>query len=140
MSRELLSVEDTATYLKLHPKTVLRFIREGRLPATKVGRAYRISRSDINSLAGRPEEEPETPFARVTSIVDIANVSLDEGQRIVSSLQAALNGPARHDIQLQTAHDVEQHLLKLIIIGAPDNAGALLSLLSKFSKDGSGQP
>lgn len=135
MSHELLSVEDAASYLKLHPKTVLRFIREGRLPATKVGRAYRILKSDVYSLAGNSEDDSTAVSVRATAIVDLKDISLDDAQRVVSSLQAALNGPARRHIQLQTAHDIEQRILKLIIIGAPDDVGALLSLVSTLSND-----
>jgi excisionase family DNA binding protein len=41
----LVTVEQAAEELKLHPKTVLRYIHEGRLEATRIGKAYRIDRA-----------------------------------------------------------------------------------------------
>ena len=37
MSETLLSVDQAAEQLKLHPKTVIRYIRDGRLPAARIG-------------------------------------------------------------------------------------------------------
>lgn len=57
---ELLTVQETAQMLKLAPITVRRYIRSGRLPAVKVGRAIRVRREAVDSLltpvipAGRP--------------------------------------------------------------------------------------
>src|SRR5262245_37744597 len=41
---ELCTVHFAADRLKLHPKTVQRLIREGRLRATRIGKSYRIRR------------------------------------------------------------------------------------------------
>ena len=39
MSTTLFTVEQAAQRLNLHPKTVLRYIRDGQLPATRVGKS-----------------------------------------------------------------------------------------------------
>ena len=52
MANTLLTVDEAAEALKLHPKTVLRHIREGRLEATRIGKAYRIDRSKLDAFAG----------------------------------------------------------------------------------------
>ncbi len=131
MTQELLTVEAAAETLKLHPKTVLRFIREGKLKATKVGRAFRIPRSQVDALAGLDEIEPRTGHtARATSIIDIDDLTSEEAQHIVTSVGAALNGPKPRPIQLETAYDTVRRTLKLIIIASPGDAGTLLSLLS----------
>ena len=52
MSGELYTVEQAADRLKLHAKTVLRMIREGRLKAVRLGKAYRISGDDLDAAAG----------------------------------------------------------------------------------------
>ena len=54
MSDALITVEQAAEQLKLHPKTVLRHIREGRLPATRIGKSYRLRAADVDEfLAAR---------------------------------------------------------------------------------------
>ena len=49
MSEEVYTVEQFAERLKLHPKTVLRFIKDGRLRAVKVGKSYRILRTEMEA-------------------------------------------------------------------------------------------
>ena len=46
-----LSVRDVATLLRVCPKTVRRWIKSGTLPATRLGRDWRIARSDLKALA-----------------------------------------------------------------------------------------
>lgn len=49
MNDEILTVAQTATYLKVSDKTVLKRIKNGELVASLVGRVYRIKLSDINA-------------------------------------------------------------------------------------------
>lgn len=55
---EVMTVEQVAAYLQLNKLTIYRHIREGRLPASKVGKAYRIRKTDVewflDSMRTRP--------------------------------------------------------------------------------------
>lgn len=42
-----------ANYIGVHPRTVRRWIRERRVPFTRVGRSYIFRRSDIRDLLDR---------------------------------------------------------------------------------------
>jgi excisionase family DNA binding protein len=42
-----MTVEQVADYLQLNKLTVYKYIRNGRLPAFKLGKSYRVRRSDI---------------------------------------------------------------------------------------------
>ena len=58
MDDALLSVRDVAQYLKLNEQTVYRMAREGKLPATKIGRQWRFSGRMIEALIHeRPKSE-----------------------------------------------------------------------------------
>lgn len=50
MNDSLLNVRDVARYLKLNVQTVYRMAREGRLPATKIGKQWRFSGQEIEAL------------------------------------------------------------------------------------------
>ena len=50
-SATYLSVKDVASVFRIHPKTVRRWIASGQLPATRLGRDWRIARSDLRALA-----------------------------------------------------------------------------------------
>src|ERR1700742_4410878 len=91
MSEEVYTVEQFAERLKLHPKTVLRFIREGRVRAVKVGKSYRILRSDLEAMTGVVLGQTRAGV-RVTSIVDMGEASPERAQHIARALPAMRMG------------------------------------------------
>jgi excisionase family DNA binding protein len=62
MSR-LLTVDEVAKRLRLHPITVRRHIKSGRLPATRIGRRVRVKEEDIE---------------RVTEALPVSDMTPDE--------------------------------------------------------------
>ena len=46
-----LSVKDVAALFRVCPKTVRRWIHAGDVPATRLGRDWRIARQDLRALA-----------------------------------------------------------------------------------------
>lgn len=131
MSTRLVSVEQAAEHLSLHPKTVLRYIREGRLPATRVGKSYRIVRSDLDAFAGAAGSQSAAVLVRTTCIVDIAPIGLEEAERLAAFLQSAAlarsgEGPP---FQLQTAFDRLAETMKVVVIGDPSSVAQMLEML-----------
>jgi len=53
---EILTVREVAEYFKLSRTTVWRWCNEGKLPAFKVGRGWRIHRLDVEKITGRSYE------------------------------------------------------------------------------------
>lgn len=47
---EILTAEEVAKYLRVHPYTVKRLAREGKLPGFKVGGQWRFNSKEINKL------------------------------------------------------------------------------------------
>jgi excisionase family DNA binding protein len=47
---ELLTLDEAAIYLRVHRRTMGRLLREGRVPGTKIGRQWRIRRTDLDAL------------------------------------------------------------------------------------------
>ena len=131
MSQEFHTVERAAELLQLHPKTVLRLIREGKLRATKIGKSYRLLRSDLEAFAGAPAPVAAPSGARVTCIADLPDLTREEASRIASVLSACIVGQtARPDpIRIDTAYDPDSRHLKVVIIAALGDAAALLKTL-----------
>lgn len=131
MPEELCTVDAAAERLKLHPKTVLRFIRDGRLPATRVGKAYRIRRADIDALAGvPPRPEPEThPMA--TIIVEIPDVGAELARKWARSVTNALNAKPDSPVLLRAdvVYDPDRSQLKIIITGSIPDTANLMALI-----------
>jgi excisionase family DNA binding protein len=137
---ELCTVDAAAERLALHPKTVLRHIREGRLRATKVGKAYRIRRVDLDAFAGIPADEaalaPDaTPVGRggavVTSIVDVPAVGPELARAWGRAVTNALQAKPRDDVPLRAdvVHDPDRAHLKLVITGSARDTSNLLGLV-----------
>ncbi len=57
MEDELLKITDVAAILKLHPDTVRRYIKDGRLIATRIGGTrVRIRRSELDRFLNKGEK------------------------------------------------------------------------------------
>lgn len=132
MSDQLLNVDEVAQQLKLHPKTVLRYIHDGRLPAVRVGKSYRISRAELDAFAGFSSGRTRMDLsAHTTCVTEIPDLTMEEAERIASFLQsAAMSGhgdmPRLH---LHTAYDPFVRALKAVVIGSPSHVGRLLEML-----------
>jgi excisionase family DNA binding protein len=129
VTNDLLTVEAAAERLKLHTRTVLRFIREGRLKAAKVGKQYRIRGADLDALAGITPSAG-LPGARVTAVIDVPDVDDRLRQRLTAALMGAAAMPsARAEaLSVNLAHDPVRRTLKVIAVGAPGDVAALLTL------------
>jgi excisionase family DNA binding protein len=134
---EILTVEAVASRLNLHQKTVLRLIREGRLRAKRIGKSYRILRSDFDAFSGadaaassRPAEASPVQ-ARATCVVDLPDISPDAAQRLASMLTASLVGREQREesVYLNTIYDPGARNLKVIVIAQPLDAAALFRTL-----------
>jgi excisionase family DNA binding protein len=135
MSEEVYTVEQFAERLKLHRKTVLRFIREGRLRAVKVGKSYRILRSDLEAMTGaiRPAASSS---ARVTSIVDIPDVEPARAERLARVLPSLRMGREAHPdpMSLDVAYDTARRHLKIVIVGSPADTATMLQALQTLAE------
>jgi excisionase family DNA binding protein len=59
----VLSVRDVAIFLKINEQTVYRLARCGKIPARKIGKQWRFSRSEIEAMV-RGMHEPEREDSR----------------------------------------------------------------------------
>ena len=128
MRGEFCTVADAAERLGVHRKTIRRYIREDRLPARRVGKAYRIRWVDLAEFAG---EAVSAAPPRVTCIVDVPAVGDDLAQTWARSVMSALNArPRGAPLRADTVYDPEQRSLKIIIIGPPRDTMNLLGLIT----------
>jgi excisionase family DNA binding protein len=132
MSETLHTVHQAAERLKLHPKTVLRLIHEGRLKGTRIGKSYRILDSDLRAFAGEaPGPGPSGLSVRVTCVAEVEDVTVQEASRIANVLSAALmsNEARPEPLRMTTAYDPDARKLKAVLFAGADDAAAWLRLL-----------
>lgn len=135
MSEEVYTVEQFAERLKLHRKTVLRFIRDGRLRAVKVGKSYRILRSDMEAMTGYAPRE-RTTRVRVTSVVDMPDVAPEAAERLARLLPAArMAREAQPDpMNIDVIYDPALRRLKVLIVGSPADTAAMLKMVDVLTE------
>jgi excisionase family DNA binding protein len=134
MSEKLLTVEQAAEQLRVHPKTVLRYIHERRLPAARIGKSYRIVRAELDAFAGvasRSSGAGAAATARATCIVDIPDMTAASAEKVATFLSAG--AMARNDsaspVHLETVFDPHANSLKVVLIASPSDAAKLLEML-----------
>jgi len=61
LDHEILTPEEAAAYLKVSRYTVLRWCRQGRLPAFQIGRGWRVRKERLDQLIQQLETEAVDP-------------------------------------------------------------------------------
>jgi len=101
MNGQYYTVEQISEMLKMHPKTIQRYIREGKLNAVKIGKGWRVSGHDLSifmeSDAGRiafsaqDGADSTKPRAVASSVVDVSVGGKDEAIHLMNALTGAMN-------------------------------------------------
>lgn len=97
MMNSYYTVEQISNILDIHPKTIQRYIREGKLRATKVGKSWRVSGHDLSIFVeGNSAENPGSKNLGVrsviaSSVIDISGVDKENAMRIMNALSGALS-------------------------------------------------
>lgn len=139
----LRSPHEAAELLGLHVRTVRRYIREGRLNATRVGNRYRISRESLEALVDGPLETSDPDGARrlprtdVSSTVDLQPIAPDDAQRLTTLVLAAAGtgDGGQSKLGVHVAHDRDRDRLRIVVTGSIADTTALLALITAFQQD-----
>ena len=88
------TVDQIAELLTLHPKTIKRYIREGKIIAKKVGKRWCVSEHDLKKFAGSSEDISDilryNP-SKVSTVADIVVQDFEEAAKLEKMVIAILN-------------------------------------------------
>jgi excisionase family DNA binding protein len=56
VGEEILTTQEVADLLKLHPKTVNKLAKSGRVPAYRIGRQWRFRKSEVIKLLQKKDD------------------------------------------------------------------------------------
>lgn len=84
MEENILTPDQVAKKLQVHPFTVLKFIKQGKLKASKLGRVYRIRASDVElfldqQMAANSNKGKSATTKQVNKEVSKEALHLDNG-------------------------------------------------------------
>lgn len=125
MTNEYYTVEQISNMLNIHPKTIQRYIREGKLRATKIGKGWRITGHDLSTFT--ESNSYETPASgnqpprtiTVSSVIDIITDGKESAIRIMNTLTACLNAkPSEYgQSSMQSQYIERENMVRVTLWG-----------------------
>jgi excisionase family DNA binding protein len=143
MSEPLFTVEQVAQSLNLHVRTVRNYVAAGKLKATRIGKQYRIARSDLDAFTGgtSPAVEGRTVgvYGRTdaTCVVQIEAISRESADRLTGALIGAAKAPRSSEgmLNVSAAYDEDRDSLRIIVVSGDLRAASdLLAMIGALTK------
>lgn len=72
-----MTVEQVAELMQVTQPTVYRWVREGQLPATRIGRTLRFSRPDVESMVSGEGDAVRTAAPQPDSLITLVRLLTD---------------------------------------------------------------
>ncbi|MBN7773631.1 helix-turn-helix domain-containing protein [Clostridium aminobutyricum] len=136
MPNKFYTIDQVAEILDMHHKTIRKFITDGKLGASKIGKQWRISEYELNSFMennrdksiGNPEvgfsiqEGPATFIKKrinVSTVIDISEIDKDQYMRISNALIAIMNckDPEMQNSTIHMKYNEKENRLKVLLWG-----------------------
>ena len=145
MEERYYTVDEIGDMLKLHPKTIQRYIREGKLRAVKYGKAWRVSGHDLSLFTEstlyaelqdeKAQRESGKSTAVASAVVDIDVFGREEAIRILNALTAALNAkpPEYGSSSMQGQYIEQEHKVRVTLWGEPAVVAMLLGSAAELT-------
>jgi len=146
MAEKYYTVMQISEMLKIHPKTIQRYIREGKLLANKIGKSWRITGHDLSvfienekNIYVSDEQNLKLPIEdkfKVSAVVDINVSDKDEAIRIIDMLAGALNSkpPEYGSSSMYTQHIIEENKIRITLFGGIRFMDVMMSSISELAE------
>jgi excisionase family DNA binding protein len=126
MHENYYTVDQISNMLSIHPKTVQRYIREGKLRAAKVGKGWRISGHDLSTFIEKDNLDKPSPSNRLerasvaSSVIDILADGKEDAIRMMNTLTAALNAkPSEYGQSwMQSQYIERENMVRITLWGS----------------------
>ncbi|MDF3003239.1 MAG: binding domain protein excisionase family, partial [Bacillota bacterium] len=123
--KDYYTVDQISEMLDIHPKTIQRYIREGKLRATKIGKGWRVTGHDlsifIQSNSDDTSDREKQPDRKViaSSVIDVATYGKDDAIRIMNTLTAASNAkpPEYGQSSIQSQYIERENMVRITLWG-----------------------
>ena len=123
MDKDYYSVERISELLHIHPKTIQRYIREGKLRAAKVGKSWRVSGHDLSvflegsDISGNDSKTERNITA--SAVIDISTNGAEDVMRIMNVLTAAIvsKPPEYSNSTIQSQYIESENMIRVTLWG-----------------------
>jgi excisionase family DNA binding protein len=143
MNNTYYTVEQVADLLSLHPKTVQRYIREGKLRAAKLGKGWRVAGHDLSVFAesataeGRPDIDGGAADVTVSAVADIRVAGREAAIRVMNALTASANAkpPEYGRSSLHTQYIEAEAKVRITLWGGARFTAVLLDAIAALTEN-----
>jgi hypothetical protein len=120
---------------------VRRLIAQGKLPARRIGKEYRITRRALADFAGAipaaaADPLPRTRAVLASSVIDITAISPDDSHRITTLIMAGMNARKEESDfpRVSCVYEVERGRLRIMITANPTLTCELLRTINALAE------
>lgn len=125
MNRDYYTVDQISNMLNIHPKTIQRYIREGKLRAAKIGKGWRVTGHDLSIFIENDRQEKPASGKRserniiASSVIDINVDGKEDAIRIMNTLSASLNSkpPEYGRSSMQSQYIERENMVRITLWG-----------------------
>ena len=151
MTEKYYSVDQIAEMIDIHPKTIQRYIREGRLKAQKIGKAWRVTGHDLSTFAEGTDGagtsstprglqsilEAAEKTIKVSSVIDIPVKNSSEAVQVMNWVTASMNSRSSEQgsASIIAQYIEPEHIIRIMLWGNPSFMKAIMSYLSTIGKE-----
>jgi excisionase family DNA binding protein len=151
MVEKYYSVDQVAEMIHMHPKTIQRYIRQGRLKAQKIGKVWRITGHDLSTFTEGTNgtnlssterglqailEEAEK-MIKVSSIIDIPVKNSSEAVQVMNWITSSVKNVSSDYGQTSVISQYiePEHTLRVMLWGSPSFTKVIMSFLDELGKE-----
>lgn len=125
MNKDYYTVDQISNMLNIHPKTIQRYIREGKLRASKIGKGWRVTGHDLSTFIEKDSREKPSPANRwgrstiASSVIDIIVDRKEDAVRIMNTLTASMNSkpPEYGQSSMQSQYIERENMVRITLWG-----------------------
>lgn len=145
------TVEQVSKMLSAHPKTIQRYIREGKIRASKIGKSWRISGHDLSAFTENSKNifndetysssDKQEIKTKASSVIEMFVHDKDTAVSIINALNAALNTkPSEYgQSAMHTQYIETEQKIRITLWGSvqfmADMLGYISAYINKLSED-----
>ena len=131
MESKFYTPDAIAELLDMHPKTIRRYIREGKLKATKIGKSWRVSGHDLTvfteGLTDSSSELNSQPYAKVSAVVDVPMTDSNDVMTMINFLTSVQNTSKDNFASINGQYIQQEGLFRIMLWGNIEIVQQLLS-------------
>lgn len=157
MESKFYTIDQVAEILDIHHKTVRKFIKEGKLKASKVGKQWRISQVDLDlfttnkksiienetfsnceeiEFSNKDTTKEKNTSIKVSSVIDLEEINKDKYLRISNMLLAIMNCEVekRYGYNINMKYSHSENRLRVMLWASLELTKEILDVISMLNE------